>query len=661
MTKSTQFQSYNAYPASNYNINVANSTITTLASWNQTLSTATQIIEDVSNGTLKSTFQSLDGTSVTINTSGGTITLSGGSVANNIVSFKSLEAINVSGTQKISINGAISLNANTNEISGTYTSIFYQNGLTGLTPASFKFIGEITESAGTARGSISSLEITTINSTVNVATTNSYNLTNALVGWDYVNNTFLLSSSTLISGYSSIGKDKAGTLVSQTTFEQFAPVSANLTNIFSNVMVGNDTIILSGNGARIAVTGQYGNDTIIGDSGDNFFNNRVEFSKDIVSGRDNDTIDGGAGYDVVYFGSNKLIGTYQFSTYDSKANSFIVTDTLPLNNTGIDTLIGIEELQFGDKTFTSTELKQLLASTSTTNANAGIFKYGSSGAEWLNGTSNDDTLYGNGGNDAFTAYAGNDILDGGDGVDTASFAYPYANYKFWLTSASQRYSITVQNSLEGVDTLNNIEYLKFSDRTVTFESLYAGLPKVSKGPADSDLVYVFKSEKTGPAVNPASYSYYYTSNPEEAAYISAQANWPWVQKASTFEAAHSNPSLGTPVFKFWSDKLQAPYFTISTSERDQIISWSLTKKNGYDWQYAGEGFKVYTTSTPTDAMGKNAIPVYCVWMDDTDFNPANGLSGGLLFTADKVEYDGLVKLVGVKGAGVVFYGEVPGN
>jgi hypothetical protein len=48
-------------------------------------------------------------------------------------------------------------------------------------------------------------------------------------------------------------------------------------------------------------------------------------------------------------------------------------------------------------------------------------------------------------------------------------------------------------------------------------------------------------------------------------------------------------------------------------------------------------------------------------MNDTDFNPANGLSGGLLFTADKVEYDGLVKLVGVNGVGVVFYGEVPGN
>ena len=127
MTKNTQFQSYNTYPASNSNTNFAFSATTTLSSWNSYLSTATQIIEDVSNGTVKSSFQSLDGTAVTINTSGGALTLSGGSVVANIASFKSLEATNVSGAQKTSINGSISFNASTNEISGTYTNIFYQH------------------------------------------------------------------------------------------------------------------------------------------------------------------------------------------------------------------------------------------------------------------------------------------------------------------------------------------------------------------------------------------------------------------------------------------------------------------------------------------------------------------------------------------------------
>ena len=48
-------------------------------------------------------------------------------------------------------------------------------------------------------------------------------------------------------------------------------------------------------------------------------------------------------------------------------------------------------------------------------------------------------------------------------------------------------------------------------------------------------------------------------------------------------------------------------------------------------------------------------------MDDKDFNSVNGLSGGHYFTASKVEYYAMVKLVGVKGESVAFYGEVPGN
>jgi hypothetical protein len=279
------------------------------------------------------------------------------------------------------------------------------------------------------------------------------------------------------------------------------------------------------------------------------------------------------------------------------------------------------------------------------------------GNDVIMGNQTDNYLRGMRGNDSLSGGAGNDVLDGGPGIDLATYNGLIAGYR--IERSERDYSIVdifLNDGNDGTDLLRDIEQVKFKDG---IKSLAIAN---SKGPASADLVYVFKSEKTGPDVNPASYSYYYTINPEEAAYINAQANWPWVQKASTFEAAHSNPEMSTPVFRFWSDKLQAPYFTISTAERDQIIAWSSTGKNGYDWQYfPGTGFNVYTSSAPTDDLGKSAIPVYCAWMDDTDFNPENGLTGGLLFTADKSEYDGLVKLVGVTGAGVVFYGEVPGN
>jgi hypothetical protein len=115
------------------------------------------------------------------------------------------------------------------------------------------------------------------------------------------------------------------------------------------------------------------------------------------------------------------------------------------------------------------------------------------------------------------------------------------------------------------------------------------------------------------------------------------------------------------VFRFWSEKFQAHFFTINKDEKDQIISWSKTGQNGYDWKFEGENFKVYTSSMPTDTLGKSAIPVYRIWMDDKDFNSSNGLSGGHYFTANKTEYDSMIKLTGVVGEGVAFYGEVPGN
>lgn len=361
MTLSTLFQTYHSIPAATTNTNVAVGTNTTLSGWNSLINSSTQIIHNVSNGTPKSSFQSLDGTSITINTSGGSLTLSGGSVSGNIVSFKQLEAASLSGSQKTTINGVVNFNSSTNEISGTYTSLLYQAGLTTLAPYSYKFSGEIIELGGTIKGSVTSVERTAyFDSTINVTLTENYTLKNALVGMDYVNDTWLLSNSTLVSGYGSIGKDKTGSIVIQNNYESFLPVNANVINVFESIMSGDDTIILSGNGAKTSNSGFAGNDKIIGDAGDNYFNNKVESSKFIFRGLGNDTLDGGAGYDVVYFGSNKLTGTYAFSNFDAINNSFIVTDTLPLNNTGVDTLIGIEELQFGDKTFTSTVRLQMV-------------------------------------------------------------------------------------------------------------------------------------------------------------------------------------------------------------------------------------------------------------------------------------------------------------
>ena len=112
--------------------------------------------------------------------------------------------------------------------------------------------------------------------------------------------------------------------------------------------------------------------------------------------------------------------------------------------------------------------------------------------------------------------------------------------------------------------------------------------------------------------------------------------------------------------RFFSEKYQSHFFTISNEEKNQIIDWSSTGKNDYDWKYEGEGFRVYTVPTPKDALGKSAVPVYRMWLNDKDFNPNNGESGGHYFTADQSEYESMVKLTGVNGEGIAFYGEVLG-
>ena len=463
--------------------------------------------------------------------------------------------------------------------------------------------------------------------------------------------------------------------------------------------------------------GGSGNDTLIGNSGNN----------SLDGGPGNDIIYGAGGNDIFDWDSTKRKGNDTF--YGGKGDDTFVFDST-------DDVV-YEDLNEGTDTIWVPFAYSIAFLTNIEN----LYGFGSS-ALILTGNSISNYLKGG---------SADDVLDGGLGVDYASYDDKYSE----CTITFNGISYSVKTKTQGIDTIKNIEYLVFSDKTydlstfnalptytitptktsydegssavfnlvttkvttgtsltyiisgVTSGDLTSGVltgttvvgsdgkstitiaisadkltegtetltisilgnsasttvndTSIYKGPAASDLVYVFKSEKVGVGINPASFSYFYTTTIQEAASIKAQANWPWLEKTATFEAAHSIPNLAVPVFRFWSEKYQAHFFTINKDEKDQIISWSQAGKNGYEWKYEGENFKVYTSTTPTDDLGKSAIPVYRIWMDDKDFNPANGLSGGHYFTANKTEYDAMIKLTGVVGEGVAFYGEVPGN
>ena len=87
---------------------------------------------------------------------------------------------------------------------------------------------------------------------------------------------------------------------------------------------------------------------------------------------------------------------------------------------------------------------------------------GSAGADTYTGTDNDDTFTGKGGNDTF---------DGGAGVDTAIYSGDQADYH--LTKGSDGVW-TVENTAgggtEGIDTLTNVEFIRFKDLTLNLET-----------------------------------------------------------------------------------------------------------------------------------------------------------------------------------------------
>lgn len=89
-----------------------------------------------------------------------------------------------------------------------------------------------------------------------------------------------------------------------------------------------------------------------------------------------------------------------------------------------------------------------------------------------------DKLVGNQADNVLTGGGGNDLLDGGAGIDTAAFSGRQSDYS-WSLTAEDTWTVTDLRggSPDGVDTLKRMEYLKFSDGTVSI-----GTPTVPDEP-----------------------------------------------------------------------------------------------------------------------------------------------------------------------------------
>lgn len=99
--------------------------------------------------------------------------------------------------------------------------------------------------------------------------------------------------------------------------------------------------------------------------------------------------------------------------------------------------------------------------------------FGGLGNDILFGSAGDDRMNGAKGDDTLTGGAGNDSIEGGDGIDTAIYSGAFADHEFDRANGE-----LIVSGPEGEDHLLNVEFLQFTDGTVSTESLgFAAVPQ----------------------------------------------------------------------------------------------------------------------------------------------------------------------------------------
>jgi len=237
--------------------------------------------------------------------------------------------------------------------------------------------------------------------------------------------------------------------------DQFKGNGGNGTNALYSAdfygLGGNDTLVGSGLGETL--DGGDGNDTIVGLSGA-------------------DTISGGDGNDTASYAENdgKVVVALTMGTadeYDAAGSTVLSTDTL----VGLENVIGsaFDDALTGDGN--NNVLSGLGGDDIIVGGNGQDYLYGGDGDDDLYGFSTQspsggnlkELLYGEDGDDVLYSGGSYALLDGGDGNDTASFAYsPYAVWAILATGSG--YDIGHPDNTYVLANLENLEGSAYGDR-----------------------------------------------------------------------------------------------------------------------------------------------------------------------------------------------------
>lgn len=206
---------------------------------------------------------------------------------------------------------------------------------------------------------------------------------------------------------------------------------------FANVLEGlAGADVLSGGGGNDVLRGGSGADRLSGDAGDDI----------LEGGSGDDQLVGGSGWDTVQYTGLRSAYTANFEN-----------GQLILQGDGRDSLSGIETVVFSDGVYD-------VARTGELSGQARQALNGTVGADTLSGGGSNDTLRGGEGDDVLRGGGGSDLLEGGSGIDTAVYAGLVGGYSAWGQGR-------VAGGREGgIDTLTDVERIRFLDGTISYES-----------------------------------------------------------------------------------------------------------------------------------------------------------------------------------------------
>ena len=275
-----------------------------------------------------------------------------------------------------------------------------------------------------------------------------------------------------------------------------AAVTVNLgTAVAQNTIgAGTDTLIamenLTGSGFADTLTGSNANNVIDGGAGNDT----------ISAGAGNDTITGGLGNDLIDGGAGADIAVYSGNRADyliTSARTGTKTSLIITGKDGVDTLTGVEQLQFADGLVAAPTILTIGNDTFTGTANADLILglagndviSGGAGNDIIDGGAGTDTLNGDAGDDALTGGAGNDTLNGGAGVDSALFSG--ARFNYTVSTSNSGVTTVTDNRVvgDGVDVLTGMEQLRFADETVILPTYLTAGNDTFTGNATDETIF----------------------------------------------------------------------------------------------------------------------------------------------------------------------------